>query len=340
MQRLQYMGVWQRRLVFFGIFGGGILLLFLITLLLVRNALNSAQRVISVALVPQVTVREFAALPDDDAYPSAVAVAPDGMVYTGSYASGAVWRITPDGDVSEVPGARDRIGALIGLGAAPDGTIYLVDQLDTDPRSAGGRVFALRGDSLTLFAEPGFIAPNDVTVDGQGRVYVSDSGSNQVWRFDADGANGAVWWQSPALAQEGTTAAVTGLAYDATRDAIIVTDPEIDDIYRVNVSDAATETLYHHGERSTPPGFDGAVVTPDGALYVAALGQNGIARVEDGRLDYIAGLFRGSSDVDFGAPDRLYVPNFDQASIVVPLVSPQLPFALDVIEFVDAPPAS
>ena len=336
MQRLQYMGVWQRRLVFFLIFGGGIALLLAVTLLLVSNALNSSERVVSVALVPEVTVREFAALPDDDAYPSAVAVAPDGMVYTGSYASGAVWRITPEGDVSEVPGARDQIGALIGLTSAPDGTIYLVDQLDTDPRSSGGKLFTLRGDELTIFAEPGFVAPNDVALDGQGRVYVSDSGSNQVWRFEVDGTNGTVWWESPALVEAGATAAVTGLAHDPTRDAIIITDPEINDIYRVSLNDGTTEVIYHHGERSTPPGFDGAVVTPDGTLYVAALGQNGVARIEDGRLDYIAGLFRGSSDVDYAAPDRLYVTNFDQSSIVIPVVNPQLPFALDVIEFAGA----
>lgn len=332
MQRLQLLPVWQRRLVFFAVFGGAILALFLVTLLLVRNALNAGERVVSVALVPNASVRQFAALPDSDAYPSAVATAPDGTIYTGSYVSGTVWRITPDGEVNEIPGTRDRIGALIGLTVAPDGSLLLVDQLDTDPRSTGGVIYLLQGDALSLFAEPGFIAPNDITMDADGRVYVSDSGSNQVWRFDADGSNGASWWRSPALDVEGETAAVTGLAYDATRDAIIVTDPEINDIYRVAVSDGATEVLYHHGERSTPPGFDGAVVTPDGALYVAALGQNGVARVEDGRLDYIVGLFRGASDVDFASPNHLYVSNFDQTSIVIPLVSPQLPFAIDVIE--------
>ena len=332
MQRLQYLGIWQRRLVFFLIFGGIIVGLLAITLLLVTNALNSGERVVSVALIPDVTVREFAALPGNDAYPSAVAVAPDGTVYTGSYVTGAVWRITPEGEVGEIPSTRDRIGALIGLTVAPDGTLYLVDQLDTDPRSAGGKVFVLREGALAEFAASDFIAPNDVTLDGQGRVYVSDSGSNQVWRFDMDRTNGVVWWSSPALEDEALTPAVTGLAYDATRDAIIITDPEINDIYRVNVGDGATEVLYRHGERETPPGFDGAVVTPDGALYVAALGQNGIARVEDGRLDYIVGLFRGASDVDFAMPNRLYVTNFDQSSIVIPLVSPQLPFAIDVIE--------
>lgn len=335
MRNLLGLPVWQRRIAFILVFGGILLVLVVVTLLLISNALNRSTRQISVALAPNVTVREFATLPDGDSYPSAVAVAPDGIVYTGSYATGAVWRITPEGVVSEVPGTRDRIGAVIGLTVAPDGALLIVDQLDTDPRSAGGMVFTLQGDTLTVFAEPGFIAPNDITVDGEGRVYVSDSGLNQVWRFDADGANGTIWWESPPQAEGSPTPAVTGLAYDATRDAIIITDPEINDIYRVPVAGGETEVVYHHGERATPPGFDGAVVAPDGSLYVAALAQNGIARVEDGRLDYIAGLFRGSSDVDFAAPNRLYVANFDQASIVVPLVRPQLPFAIDVVELAE-----
>jgi sugar lactone lactonase YvrE len=333
LRNLQSMSVWQRRLVFFLIFGGGLLLLLAITLLLVSQSLNSGQRVVSVALVPDVTVRPFAALPGDDAYPSAVAVASDGTVYTGSFATGAVWTITPQGDAHEIPGTRDAIGAVMGLAVMPDGTLLVVDQVDTDPLSAGGQVVRVRDDEITVFADVGFVAPNDLAIDAQGRVYVSDSGTNQVWRFDADGANGTIWWVSPV--QGDVQPAVTGLAYDPVSDAIIVTDPELNDVYRVPVADTAvSEVIYHHGDRSNPPGFDGVTVTPDGAIYVAALGQNGVARVDDGRLDYIAGLFRGSSDVEFGAPNRLYVTNFDQAAIVIPVVRPQLPFALDVIEFV------
>ena len=51
----------------------------------------------------------------------------------------------------------------------------------------------------------------------------------------------------------------------------------------------------------------------------------------------IAGHFRGASDVEFAAPNRLYVTNFDQSSIVLPIVRPQLPFAIDVIELSPAP---
>jgi sugar lactone lactonase YvrE len=321
--------------VFIGIIMG----LVLITLLLIGQSLNPGERTMAQALVPQVTVREFAILPDNDAYPAAVAAAPDGTVYTGSYASGAVWAIDPDGSVRELPNTREAIGAVTGLAVMPDGSLLVVDQQDTDPRSAGGSVQRIAPDSsVSLFAtiedERGFIAPNDIVVDGSSTVYVSDPGRNEIWRFVADesgAVSGDVWWVPPAPS-ENTVNSITGLAYDATRDAIVVTDPEANKVYRVAIADGSFETLYQHGSRPNPPGFDGATVAPDGTLYVAAFGQNGIAIVNEGDLDYIVGLFRGASDVEYAAPNRLYVTNFDQTSIIVPLVQPQLPFALDVIE--------
>ena len=330
-RNLQAMTVWQRRLVFFLLFGGGLLALLAVTLLLITLSLNNPTRVGSVALVPDVTVRQFAALPDDDAYPPTVAAAPDGTLYTGSFATGTVWQITAAGEVTEVPGTREALGAVVGLAVESDGTLLVIDQLDTDPRTAGGQLVRVADGAISIIAEVGFIAPNDLALDAQGRIYVSDSGANVVWRFDPDGSNGSIWWVSPAQGE--VQPAVTGLAYDPTRDAILITDPELNDIYRVAVADGAAEVIYHHGDRANPPGFDGVTVTPDGAIYVAALAQNGIALVDDGRLDYVAGLFRGSSDVEYAAPNRLYVANFDQASIVIPVVHPQLPFALDVIEF-------
>ncbi|MBI1259050.1 MAG: hypothetical protein GC204_16395 [Chloroflexi bacterium] len=331
-RNLQNFSVWQRRLIFFSILGGILLALVAVTLLLINQTLNSGLRVTAVPLNAQTTVQQFAALPDDNAYPSSVALAADGTVYTGSFATGAIWAISPSGTVTEVPGTRDGIGAAMGLAVAPDGSLLVVDQLDTDPRSSGGKVVRVVDGKVATFTTEKFVSPLDVTLDGAGHVYVSDSGTNQVWRFDADGSNGAVWWTSPAQASGSTHPAATGLAYDTVHDAIIVTDPESNTIYRVNVSDAATETLYDHDGQPNAPGFDGVTVTPDGTIYVAALAQNGIAKVADGKLEYIAGMFRGPSDVAFAAPNRLYVTNFDQTSIVIPVVHPQLPFALDVVE--------
>jgi sugar lactone lactonase YvrE len=337
MRNLSNASVAQRRLVFILIFGGILMGLILITLLLAGQALNSGPRVQSQALTLDVALRQFATLPDNDAYPAAVTAAPDGTVYTGSYATGAIWAIDPAGNVRELPGTRDAIGAVTGLAVAPDGSLLVVDQLDTDPRSAGGDIKHVVPDGdVTHYADiiEGFIAPNDIAFGAAGAFYVTDPGRNEVWRFvvGEDGApQGDVWWVPPA-AEANTRNAVTGLAYDPTRDAIIITDPETNTIYRVAIADGSSETIYQHGERSNPPGFDGATVTSDGRLYVAALGQNGIALIENGDLDYIAGLFRGASDVEYVDPNRLYVTNFDQSSLIIPLLQPQLPFALDLIE--------
>ncbi len=328
------MNLAQRRFVFFVIMAGGLLGLIGITWFLVSLTLGTGERVQSVALVEGISVREFATLPDNDAYPPTVAVAADGTVYTGSYASGAIWSISVDGAiVSELPDTRDVIRAVSAIVVAADGALIVVDQLDTDPRSTGGALWRIADGAITPFADipEGFSAPNDLAIDAAGRVYVSDPGRNEIWRMDADGSNPQIFWVPPAIETE-TRRAITGLAYDATTDSLIITDPEVNEIYRAPIAGGVGELLYQHGQQADPPGFDGVTVTPDGTIYVAALGQNGIARVADGSLNYVVGLFRGASDVEYAAPNRLYVPNFDQASLVIPIVEAQLPFAIDVIE--------
>ncbi|MBE2183352.1 MAG: hypothetical protein IAE89_07990 [Anaerolineae bacterium] len=344
MQSLNRLPLGQRRFVFLMIFIGGLLIIGAIALALVAGSLNSG-RSLPVALVPEVRVGVLAELPDPDSFPAAVAVADDGIVYTGSFASGAVWVIQPNGNTAEISGARALIGSVSALEPLNDDTLLIVDAGDTDPRTSGGGLWrlTLAGD-LTNAGEPtdgeGFIAPNDITLDTRGNFYVSDSGRNQILRFRLPESDtipsGEVWW-SPPSPPEGTSSAIVGLAYDALNDAIIATDPETNTIYRISVEDGSTTVIFQYPESGiTPPGFDGAVVLPDGTLYVAALGQNGIARVdiENNALDYIAGLFRGSSDVDYdAASNRLIVPNFDQSGLVLPLTSPSLPFTIDYVAF-------
>ena len=148
-----------------------------------------------------------------------------------------------------------------------------------------------------------------------------------MWRLTPDG-NGGPWWRAPAGE---TLAAPTGLAWDAQRQALIITDSSRDAIYRVSATDGATETLYEHGNAEHAPGLDGVTVSPQGHILVAAQGQNGLAVLEAGELRYLAGVFRGISDVAWSA-GRIYATNCDSFSLVVGLLQPRLPFALDVIE--------
>jgi sugar lactone lactonase YvrE len=341
LQRIQRLPLGQRILIFALIFGGGLFILVAITILLIRSSLTPATRSMGQSLdLKSVTVSQFAALPDDDAYPAALAVASDGRVYTGSYKTGKLWVITPQGEVTTIATKGEALKAITGLAAAPDGSLYIVDQTDADPRTDGGSVKRMAADgTVTAFANipdaKGFVSPDDVTLDAVGHVYVSDRARAEVWRFNPDGSGGLAWWTPPKL--DGVDHyAPTGLAFDASHNAIVLTDSINDTIYRVPVdSPDKSELLYWHKGRANPPGFDGLTVTPQGVIYLAALGQRGIARLDGENLTYIAGLFRGPSDVDYAAPDKLYVTNWDQFSLAVTASKPSLPFALDVIRFVD-----
>lgn len=333
-RRIQQRPVGQRKVIFGLIIGGGVLLITLVTLAFILLSFNTGREQ-SVALVDGVTVREFATLPDDDAYPSGIAVGPDGTVYTGSYVSGAVWSITPDGVIREVPNTREQIGAVSGLTVGADGSVYVVDQLDADVVTFGGDVKRIAPDgAITTFATPdderGFVLPDDIALDAQGRVYVSDRGRSEVWRFEPDGSGGVAWWTAPEPAAD-VRPAPTGLAYDPAHDAIIVTDSNLNAIYRVPVANAEAELLFRHRGQEFVPGLDGVAVAPDGTIYAAALSQNGLVRLNNDELEYIVGVFRGISDVDW-FDNRLYATNFDSFSLLVPAVRPRLPFALDVVE--------
>lgn len=333
-QWIQRFGRRGRLFIFTTLLTGSIVLLVIFTIILILLSFNPNERSIAVSLAEDVQVTEFVTLPDEDVYPSAVAVASDGTVYTASFVTGAVWAITPQGEAEELPNTRESFAGIAGITVAPNGEVYLIVRDDSHPLSAGGAIYRITADGqIRLFAaiqdEQGFVYPDDLTFDATGNLYVTDRGRSEVWRFDANG-DGAVWWTPPENTESAVRPAPTGISYDASTDTLIVTDSNTNTLYRVSAD--ATETLYAHGTRPNAPEFDGVTVAEDGTIYVAALGQNGIARVEGDELVYIAGLFRGSSDVDFHAGE-LYVANFDSRALVLPLVNPQLPFALDKISF-------
>lgn len=338
MQRIQSLNRFQRIGVFVLIFGGGLLLLLGVSLVLFFQALNATPRSQATPVANGITAAEFVQLPDDDAYPASVATAPNGKIYTASYVTGALWVIDPTGTITEIPDSRKLLTAVAGLTVAPDNTLYIVVRKAPDLGAQGGAVMRLRPDGvIEPFATPtdGFVSPDDITLDSHGRVYVSDRGRSAVIRFDPDGKNSLVWWTSPAV-PGAKLYAPTGLAYDAAHDAILVTDPEVNAIYRVPVSDPTqTETLYLHGSKPDAPGFDGITITTTGTIYVAALGLNQIVRLDSGTLTTIASGFRGGSDVDsFTLPNgtvKLYVSDWDQLGLLLSAYHPRLPFALDVL---------
>ncbi|MYD11974.1 MAG: hypothetical protein F4X02_18245 [Chloroflexi bacterium] len=305
---------------------------------------GSAPRSQAVAARDGVTVREFAQLPDEDAYPAALAIAPDGTVYTGSYETGALWSISPDGAVREIADSRSRIGSVTGLDVAPDGALYILDRIAA-LESKGAIVWRYQAGELNsvvrIPADPsvGLRLPDDIAVDSAGQIYISDRDPPRVWRYSSEGRNPGVFWRPSAE----LSAAPTGLAYDAGRNAVLISDSAQDAVYRVPASASdlakavdATETLFSDEARQGY-GFDGIDVTPAGEIYLALLAWNRAARLERGELQMLARDFRGASDLVYDAArSRLIVTNWNQFSLGFG-TRPQLPFALDAVEFAETP---
>ena len=323
----------QRVIIFALVFGSGMLLILALTAFLFLQSLNNAPRSVAVAQQEGITVEEYAILPDDDSYPAALTVSADGTVFTGSYDTGAVWSVSSTGEINEIPGTRDIIGAVTGLTFSPNGTLYILDRIESSPSASGGVIWRLTPDGqLFVFGSipDDFISPDDIVTDADGKVYVTDRGRREIWRFDPTGTPD-LWWTVPETDERADDVLPTGLAYDPVQNAILLTDTLADTIYRITLPDKTTDILYRYMGSETVPGFDGITVAPDGRVYVAAFNQRAVVELRDGELIPLAQGFRGGSDVEY-YDERLYVTNFDQRSIALPgIVEPQLPFALDVI---------
>ena len=306
--------------------------------------IGSAPRSQAVALAEGIRVAEFAALPDDDAYPTALAIEADGTVYTGSYQNGALWSISPAGDIREINGSRERIGAVSGLDVAPDGALYILDRiapLDADGAvvwrydGALRRLFEIRAEAFV-----GGVLPDDIAVDSKNRIYISDrlghvlrySETGELLGADAD----AYWWLAPCHEK----CEITGIAYDRANDELLITDPALEVIYRVKTTDGRLNSfriILGGADTRNDYGFDGIFVAPAGDIYIALLNWNRVARVQDGGLLMLAKDFRGASDVAYDAArNRLYVSNWNQFGLAFG-TRPQLPFAIDAL---DLPPGS
>lgn len=301
--------------------------------------IGSAPRSQAIALAEDVTVAEFARLPGDGAYPAALAISGDGAVYTGSYQTGALWIISPQGDVREILGARDRIGSVTGLDAAADGALFILDRL-TPLDAQGAIIWRYAADELSAIVEipadetAGVMLPDDIAVDSEGRIYISDRDPARVWRYSRAGKNEGVIWRGSADLKT----APTGLAYDAARDALLISDSERDAVYRLpltgDIADArATAESLFDDQAQNDYGFDGIAVTSAGDIFLALLNWNRVARLDEGALTMLARDFRGASDLAYDAARRrLFVTNWNQFSLGFG-TRPQLPFAIDVIAF-------
>src|SRR5688572_28570512 len=129
---------------------------------------------------------------------SALPVPAEGFAYVSNVAGGPVMK-DGNGFISKVSLADGKIIELEwakGLDA-PKGLALGGDKLYTADIDNLAEIDTKSGKVLARYVAPGAAFLNDVTVDGQGNVYVTDSNTSTIWRLA--GGKLEKWLESPDL---------------------------------------------------------------------------------------------------------------------------------------------
>jgi sugar lactone lactonase YvrE len=227
-------------------------------------------------------------LPGAQAYPESITSASDGTIYSGSFAMGGVFRVSPGASKGESwiePGAY---GTRSTLGVLADDASKTLWVCSNDlsamgvqgPGSATGS--ALVGFDLTTgqgkvsYKLPGArTLCNDIAVGPDKAVYVTNSFEPQILRLPPGGKELEVWVDNPAFEPPKNGAGVDGLAFGSDGNLYVDTFTK-GELFRVDVKNGeagkvtklqtSQPTALTDGIRPTEGGRALLVVEGDGKL--------------------------------------------------------------------------
>jgi gluconolactonase len=232
---------------------------------------------------------------------------PDGGLYFTDLRASVIYRLDPTGEIHVV---RDKSAAANGLGLDRGGELLAAE-------GAGARVIRIdrRGAVATVApragAEPVFLRPNDLIVDRQGGIYVTDPGPGGhrekafVYYIRPDGRMLLV---SDEVSQP------NGLTLTRNETVLLVSDTVDDVVFAFDVQRDGTVTnrrpfaKLRGIPRGKPSTADGIALDSDGRLYVTTV--TGI-QVFDASGRYLGTIAvpRQPANLAFAGPDKrtLYI---------------------------------
>jgi sugar lactone lactonase YvrE len=236
-------------------------------------------------------------VPGTKAFPESITSTSDGVLFVGSVGDGGIVRVKPHTAESTVfvqPGAA---GSRSILGVFADEASSTLWACSNDLSALGGfaagsdtwsalKSFDLNtGDAKHSFSLPGAHAfCNDITVDGKGSVYVTDSANPTILKLSAGTTTFDVFAQDSAFSPpQSGGAGLDGIAFGSDGN-LYVTTYKAGELFRVEVKDG-------RAGRVTKLSGNRHLQFPDA---LRALGNNSFLVIEgSGRLDRV--VIRGDA---------------------------------------------
>lgn len=283
-----------------------------------------------------ITVSTLIELEDEEAFPDALTIGADGNLYSGSFCTGEIWRITPEGESETFLKKDSGVGAASGMAFSPSGDLFVIDRDDCDPRKSISKIKKIAPDGTV--SDFGDIENNEIlsslAFSPDGILYATDTQLGEIRFYTPDGT-GATWWELPERRNE---ARPTGLEYDPVNHALVVADTNNGFIYRVEITPEGQPGNSTEIYEQSSGELDGLTLDDDGNLIITRFDTSEVAMIDTaGNFTILAENFREPSDVAY-MDGKIYVANFDGISlapVVGIFIDPSLPFTIDVVDITE-----
>ncbi len=183
-------------------------------------------------------------MPGDRAFPEGVAGASDGTFFIGSLEEGTIMRALPGATEFEpfIKAGANGLVSVLGLYVDEANNTLWACSADADNgKLKGSAPVAIKAFDLQTGADkgsydlPGGGFPNDLTMDDQGNLYVTDSWTPRILRLAAGGTKLEEWLNDPQLGAEQWS--LNGIDFDASSHVLYTVNQRAGLLFRVALNE-------------------------------------------------------------------------------------------------------